>query len=117
MRVRNKNEVCYVIWGVKIKRLKIGFLRKRTIGTPVLVSPDIEFMVKNIKYVLGTYHTHPMSFNAVPSELDRTSWKTEEPLYKNHPVYIIQTKHDPVLISKKHHKHWRLIWKIFIAWI
>lgn len=112
--IRGTNEISYVIIGIK----RLGFLCAKTEGTPVSVVPNIEFAMRHLKYVLGTYHTHP-GFSPNPSTIDMDSWKEESKMYKLPVWFIIDSQKgmsvrkcidDDCYEYRNAIKLWRFIW-------
>ena len=77
-------EESYIIVG--IRKLGLGFLCSRIVGEYGSVSPDVLFIIKHLRWVLGTYHTHPGV--AYPSSMDITAWEEETKMYAP-PIYFV----------------------------
>ncbi len=77
-------EESYVIVG--LRKLRLGLLCSKAVGEYDSVSPDVMFIIKNLKWVLGTYHTHPGV--PLPSSMDIAAWGEETKMYAP-PIYFV----------------------------
>ena len=70
----NKNEECWIIYGVNIGPFFVGFTKKEAEGDPASVTFDWE---KNLhKRVLGGLHTHPFQKRLHMSSIDHRTMRS-----------------------------------------
>jgi len=69
-----KIEQCWFLYGIRIGRWSLGFLKYHSKGTEASVDFDWQKVMAS-KYFLGWYHTHP-TFSSEPSELDEKTMRS-----------------------------------------
>ena len=53
------NEQCWVIWGKRLGFFWVGKMEYLGEGEPSMVSFDNSYVIKNLKNLIGFWHTHP----------------------------------------------------------